>query len=96
MRTYKDRCWKWYDFKSSILGDDILGEIFLSVMLQCSMLRFKLDISNARFLDNSLDLPKCVFIEFVPCESLGVAVSFIDDKALVVHVEDNSVAAEEV
>lgn len=65
-------------------------------MLQCSMLRFKLDISNSRFLDCSLEIPKSVFIEFVPCESLGVAVSFIDDKALVVHVDENGVAAEDV
>lgn len=73
-----------------------MGEIFLSVALQLSTLCFKLDISNARFLDSTFVLPHCIQIEFVPCNSLGVTVTFIEDKALVVQVDDKSVAAEDV
>lgn len=73
-----------------------MGEIFLSVVLQISTLPFKLDVSNARFLDNTFVLPQCVQIEFVPCNSLGITVSFIDDKAVVVQVDEKSVAAEDV
>ncbi|KAK6643184.1 hypothetical protein RUM43_004687 [Polyplax serrata] len=95
VRTYKNHGKQWYDNKCSILGDEILGEIFLSVVLQLSTLCFKLDISNARFLDSTFIVPQCVEIEFVPCNSLGVTVTFIDDKALIVQVDEKSVAAED-
>ena len=73
-----------------------MGEIFLSVVLQLTTLIFKLDLSNARFLDNTFELPKYLDIEFVPCNTLGITVVFIEDKALVVGVDEKSVAAEDV
>ncbi|XP_012138958.2 uncharacterized protein LOC100874999 isoform X1 [Megachile rotundata] len=84
----------YYD-KNSILGDDILGEIFLSVLLQSSKLNFKLNLRNSSFLDESWELPECLFLELVPCKSLGISVCFIKGKALVINLDRNSVAAED-
>ncbi|KAL0278293.1 UNVERIFIED_CONTAM: hypothetical protein PYX00_000150 [Menopon gallinae] len=95
VRSHSFLTCNWYDQNDSILGNEILGEILLSVLLQCSTMCFKLDISNSKFLDITLTLPHCVYMELVPCSELGVAISFFDDKALVVHVEEKSVAAED-
>ncbi|XP_076635844.1 uncharacterized protein LOC143348947 isoform X2 [Colletes latitarsis] len=84
----------YYD-KNSILGDDILGEIFLSVLLQSSKLNFKLNLRNSSFLDESWQLPECVALELVPCKSLGISVCFTKGKALIVNLDKNSVAAED-
>ncbi|XP_076248305.1 uncharacterized protein LOC143188119 isoform X2 [Calliopsis andreniformis] len=84
----------YYD-KNSILGDDILGEIFLSVLLQCSKLNFKLNIRNSSFLDYSWQLPECVALELVPCRNLGISICFIKGKALIINLDKNSVAAED-
>ncbi|XP_076169733.1 uncharacterized protein LOC143147901 [Ptiloglossa arizonensis] len=84
----------YYD-KNSILGDDILGEIFLSVLLQSSKLNFKLNLRNSSFLDESWHLPECVALELVPCKSLGISVCFTKGKALIVNLDKNSVAAED-
>ncbi|XP_011873485.1 PREDICTED: uncharacterized protein LOC105565142 isoform X3 [Vollenhovia emeryi] len=85
---------EFYNLKS-ILGDDILREILLSVLLQCSKFNFKLNLRNAAFLDDTWQMPKCVALELVPCKSLGISVCFTNDKALVVNVNEKSVAAED-
>ncbi|XP_076666760.1 uncharacterized protein LOC143368186 isoform X2 [Andrena cerasifolii] len=84
----------YYD-KNSIVGDDILGEIFLSVLLQSSKLKFKLNLRNSSFLDESWQLPECVALELVPCRCLGISVCFIKGKALIINLDKNSVAAED-
>ncbi|XP_076302566.1 LOW QUALITY PROTEIN: uncharacterized protein LOC143220866 [Lasioglossum baleicum] len=84
----------YYD-KNSILGDNILGEIFLSVLLQSSKLNFKLNLRNSSFLDESWQLPECLALELVPCKSLGISLCFIKGKALIVNLDRNSVAAED-
>jgi len=58
----------------SILGDDILREILLSVLLQCSKFNFKLNLRNAAFLDDTWQMPSCVVLELVPCKNLGISV----------------------
>ncbi|XP_046413335.1 uncharacterized protein LOC124176283 [Neodiprion fabricii] len=79
----------------SILGDEILGEILLSVLLQCGKLNFRLNLKNASFLDDTWLLPECSALELVPCKTMGMSVSFIEGKALVVNLDENSVAAED-
>lgn len=79
----------------SILGDGILGEIFLSVVLQLSRLMFKLNLRNANFLDETWQLPDCVALELVPCKNLGVSMCFTKGKALIVALDKSSVAAED-
>ncbi|XP_011335799.2 uncharacterized protein LOC105278422 [Ooceraea biroi] len=85
---------EFYDMKS-ILGDDILRQILLSVLLQCSKLNFKLNLRNASFLDDTWLMPRCVALELVPCKSLGISVCFTNEKALIVNVDERSVAAED-
>ncbi|XP_036149343.1 uncharacterized protein LOC105831171 [Monomorium pharaonis] len=85
---------EFYNSKS-ILGDDILREILLSVLLQCSKFNFKLNLRNATFLDDTWQIPRCVALELVPCKSLGISVCFTNEKALVVNVNEKSVAAED-
>ncbi|XP_021915109.1 uncharacterized protein LOC110827603 [Zootermopsis nevadensis] len=84
-----------YDETISILGDEILGEIFLSVLLQCSRLQFKLHLYNASFLDETWFLPHYLKLEFVPCKVLGICACFVSGKAVIVGIKSDSVAAED-
>ncbi|CAK9833293.1 hypothetical protein ANTRET_LOCUS10002 [Anthophora retusa] len=84
----------YYD-KNSILGDNILGEIFLSVLLQSSKLNFKLNLRNSSFLDECWQLPECLALELVPCKNLGISVCFTKGRALIINLDKNSVAAED-
>ncbi|XP_011150570.1 uncharacterized protein LOC105189884 [Harpegnathos saltator] len=85
---------EFYELKS-IVGDDILREILLSVLLQCSKLSFKLNLRNATFLDDTWLMPKCVALQLVPCKNLGISVCFTNEKALIVNIDEKSVAAED-
>lgn len=85
---------EFYNLKS-ILGDDILREILLSVLLQCSKFNFKLNLRKATFLDDTWQMPSCVALELVPCKSLGISVCFTKEKALIINVDEKSVAAED-
>ena len=58
----------------SIIGDEIIGEIFLSVLLQIGTMNFRLDLRNTRFLDDSWKLPDYSILELVPCKTLGITV----------------------
>lgn len=40
-------------------------------------------------------MPQCVALELVPCKSLGISVCFTNEKALIVNVDERSVAAED-
>nr|CAD7441828.1 unnamed protein product [Timema bartmani] len=84
-----------YDPVRSILGDEILGEIFLSVLLQCSRLVFRLNLNNSVFLDECWELPDCLALELVPSKALGICVTFVGGKALVAGIKRTSVAAED-
>nr|CAD7432471.1 unnamed protein product [Timema monikensis] len=84
-----------YDPVRSILGDEILGEIFLSVLLQCSRLVFRLNLNNSVFLDECWELPDCLTLELVPSKALGICVTFVGGKAIVAGIKRTSVAAED-
>ncbi|XP_076275255.1 uncharacterized protein LOC143206542 [Rhynchophorus ferrugineus] len=79
---------------NSILGDEILSEIFLSVLRQVSKIQFSLDLTNCSFLDTSWYIPEIVTMELVPSKTLGIAVSFCGNKAVIVNIESNGVLAE--
>lgn len=78
----------------SILGNEILCEILQSLCFSVRSLNFKLELSNARFLDETWLLPNIACITLVPCSELGVSVVFVDDKAIIMNVLDTSVALE--
>lgn len=80
--------------ENCILGDEILGEILLSVFLQCGTIKFDLDLSNVYFLEATWLLPDVVSFELVPSTSLGLSVTFSEDKAVVVKMDPYGPAAE--
>ncbi|XP_058790472.1 uncharacterized protein LOC131663816 isoform X2 [Phymastichus coffea] len=84
-----------YYSPNSILGDEILGEILYSVLLQISRLNFRLNLRNASFLDDTWDLPECCSLDFVPCKTLGLSVCFTRGKTLIIKIKKHSVAAED-
>ncbi|XP_049853427.1 uncharacterized protein LOC126334821 isoform X4 [Schistocerca gregaria] len=78
----------------SILSDEIRGEILLSTLMPCSLLNFNLDLDNSSFLDHTWVLPSCITTEFVPCKALGLTLNFVGGRALIMHVKEGSVSAE--
>lgn len=105
-----------YHSTGSIIGDEILVQILLSVLMQCSKFRFDLELSNTSFLDLSWAIPRTMTLELVPCKSLGLSVKYVSgayredkhdcicwfffrysfDKAIIVNIDPNGVAAEDV
>ncbi|GFR30692.1 RUN domain-containing protein [Trichonephila clavata] len=84
-----------YDPKSSILGDDIMCEIFLSLLHELNKVDFKLELKNASFLDETWILGEYKKFEFVPCKEMGITFAYIRGRIVVVKVDEGSVAAEE-
>ncbi|XP_019880278.1 uncharacterized protein LOC109608298 [Aethina tumida] len=87
------KCHLFY-LRNSVIGDEILSEIFLSVLLQLSKISFNLDLDICSFLDQTWRLPETLNFELVPCRTLGISVSFSGDRAVIVHIESSGVAAE--
>ncbi|KAG0721062.1 hypothetical protein GWK47_047209 [Chionoecetes opilio] len=84
-----------YEEDDSIIGNEILGEIFLSLLYQCSHINFDLRLENASFLDETWQLPVYQDHELVPCMDLGLYLGHVCGRAVVVKVEEGSVAAED-
>ncbi|XP_022903455.1 uncharacterized protein [Onthophagus taurus] len=83
-----------YYNENCIIGDEILSEILLSVFRQVSKIPFHLNVNNNSFLDTSWNMPEVLHVEFVPCDTLGMTVSFSGDKAVIMSIKSNSVASE--
>ncbi|XP_060523377.1 uncharacterized protein LOC132700204 [Cylas formicarius] len=78
----------------SIIGDEILSEIFLSALKPVSKIPFIFKLTNSSFLDCTWYIPRILDFELVPCKNLGISVSFSQERAVIVDVQPNSVAAE--
>ncbi|XP_050393612.1 uncharacterized protein LOC126811764 [Patella vulgata] len=87
-------CETWYD-ESSIIGNEILSEILVSLLVQLKTITFDLNLKNASYLDTTWDIPVYKQYEFVPCESLGIHFQEIDGHMIVLSVDKGSVAAED-
>ncbi|KAB7498503.1 hypothetical protein Anas_08436, partial [Armadillidium nasatum] len=61
-----------YHEKDSIIGNEILGEIFLSLVFQVSQISFNLQVENSAFLDETWQLPEYHVYELCPCLDLGI------------------------
>jgi hypothetical protein len=83
-----------YNKNGSILGHEILSQIFLSLIQQVSYYEFCFDLKNSSFLDESWQMPQLVMAEFVPCEKLGLTMGFPMGFAVIVDIIENSLAAE--
>lgn len=79
---------------NSIIGDEILSEIFLSVLYQISKFNFNLQLENASFLDVTWYIPQLLHLELVPCHSIGLSISYAAERAVIVAITPDSVAAE--
>jgi len=84
-----------YHSESSILGNDILSQIFASLVRQLATFNFRLDLSNASFLDDSWQLPLRKTYEMVPCSDLGVILKYVMGRVMVAAVEPGSVGGED-
>lgn len=79
---------------ASVLGHEILSQIFLSLLLQLSHYDFNFDLTNSSFLDESWQIPKLFKTELVPCDKLGLTLGFPMGFAVIVRILEHSVAAE--
>ncbi|KAJ8319405.1 hypothetical protein KUTeg_004496 [Tegillarca granosa] len=86
---------EWYDENDSILGNEILTEILLSLLRELSKVTFKLTFKNASFLDNTWELPVYKQYELVPCSDLGLHVQLCREYLVVTSVVPDSVADED-
>ncbi|KAK7112157.1 uncharacterized protein [Littorina saxatilis] len=84
-----------YDPCLSILRDDILTEIFLSLLEEVQRITFRLNLKNASFLDETWELAELRDFEFVPCDVLGIQFQSVDEHLIVTEVEKGGVAAED-
>ncbi|XP_042902136.1 uncharacterized protein [Parasteatoda tepidariorum] len=84
-----------YDPKTSILGNEIMFEIFSSLLHELNKVEFKLELKNASFLDETWQLGVYKKYEFVPCKEMGITFAYIKGRIVVVKVDPGSVAAEE-
>ncbi|RXG57109.1 hypothetical protein Avbf_07638 [Armadillidium vulgare] len=81
--------------KDSIIGNEILGEIFLSLVFQVSQITFNLQVENSAFLDETWQLPEYHVYELCPCLDLGIYLGHVKGWAVVLKVDEGSVAAED-
>ncbi|VEL07237.1 unnamed protein product [Protopolystoma xenopodis] len=79
----------------SIIGNEILLEIFSSLIAELDRLSISLDLENVDFLDKSLRVPLFRKYEFVPCRELGLAVRSIDGHMVVDDLDPEGVSAED-
>ncbi|XP_045213180.1 uncharacterized protein LOC123564003 [Mercenaria mercenaria] len=84
-----------YDGFDSIIGNEILTEIFLSLLHELQQVTFSLQLKNASFLDICWDLPVNKQYEFVPSDDLGLDIRTVKGYPLVTQVDPNSVAGED-
>ncbi|KAK2161194.1 hypothetical protein LSH36_120g12001 [Paralvinella palmiformis] len=82
----------WYDPQRSILGDDILREILMSLLFEVNGINFCLDLRNCAFLDQTWDLPVYVEHEFVPTVDLGIVIQHCQTRVLVSGLDPRGVA----
>ncbi|GIY95325.1 hypothetical protein CEXT_502641 [Caerostris extrusa] len=85
----------FYDPNSSILGNEIMCEILLSLLHELNKIDFKLELKNASFLDETWNLGVYKKYEFVPCKEMGITFAYAKGRVVVVKVDEGSVAAEE-
>lgn len=85
----------WYEQGSSILGDEILTEIFLSLLFEATEINFKLNCKISSYLDETWIIPRYKSYELVPCRDLGIRLLYVGGRALVVSLDPNGVAKEQ-
>ncbi|XP_064612692.1 uncharacterized protein LOC135476560 [Liolophura sinensis] len=85
----------WYEPGNSIIGDEILREILMSLLFEVTEVNFLLNLKNASFLDETWKIPRYRQYEFVPTKDLGIHFQYVKGRAVVLAVEEGSVAEED-
>ncbi|XP_060570178.1 uncharacterized protein LOC132728549 isoform X2 [Ruditapes philippinarum] len=85
----------YYEEEDSIIGNEILSEIFLSLLHELQQVTFSLQLKNASFLDICWELPVYKQYELVPSEDLGLDIRTVKGYPIVTQVDPNSVAGED-
>lgn len=84
-----------YNEQTSILANEILCEIFISLLIELEQVNFCLNLENSSFLDESWFLPVYRCYEFVRCQELGIGTAYAKGRVVVKSLASNGVAAEE-
>uniref|UniRef100_A0A224Z8D7 Run domain containing protein n=1 Tax=Rhipicephalus zambeziensis TaxID=60191 RepID=A0A224Z8D7_9ACAR len=84
-----------YNQSDSILGNEILAEILLSLLHEVDKINFSITLRNATFLDETWHLGLYRSFELVPCDTLGISIGFAAGVPVVTQVEEGSVAGED-
>ncbi|XP_075531051.1 uncharacterized protein LOC142564092 isoform X1 [Dermacentor variabilis] len=84
-----------YNPSDSILGNEILAEILLSLLHEVDKIPFSITLRNATFLDETWHLGLYQSFEFVPCDTLGISIGFAAGVPVVTQVDEGSVAGED-
>ncbi|CAH8514551.1 unnamed protein product [Heterobilharzia americana] len=85
----------FYEQSESVMGNEILIQIFSSLVSEVSRIPFSLNVENTEFLDETWSLPAFRSYTFVPCKMLGARVETVDGHYLVTEVDPTGVVAED-
>ncbi|XP_054623250.1 uncharacterized protein si:ch211-250n8.1 isoform X2 [Dunckerocampus dactyliophorus] len=80
------RILEWYSPTFSILRNEEFLEPFISLLLVLSHMEFKLDMENCSFLDESWLLPVCETYEVVPCQEVGMVLSYLGGRVFLLDL----------
>nr|CAH8848172.1 unnamed protein product [Trichobilharzia regenti] len=86
---------EFYEESQSVMGNEILIQIFCSLVSEVSRIPFSLNVANTEFLDETWCLPAFKTFTFVPCKILGARVETVDGHYLVTEVDPGGVVAED-
>lgn len=86
---------EYYYSYNTVIGDEILSEILISLLLELAEVTFHLKIHNSSFLDKTWELPIYKNFEFVPCGDLGLNVQQVQEYFIVKSIKPGSVAEED-
>ncbi|ELU12271.1 hypothetical protein CAPTEDRAFT_199812 [Capitella teleta] len=84
-----------YDPTNSILGNEILREILLSLLYEVTAINFRLVTKCMAFLDETWHIPVYKELELVPCSDLGIEVHHVNGRIIVASLDDGGVASED-
>jgi len=77
---------------TSILGDEILREILLSLVRQVDVIKFRLDLENCEFLEDSWTIATRKVATLNTCLELGLKLGHVSGRCVILAVEPGGAA----
>lgn len=81
----------WYTTES-IIAKPALVDLFMKLLFELTELDFQLNLDHSSFLDETWTIPVYQLIHLPPIRTLDLKVAFVDSKAVVVEIEQGSLA----